>query len=139
MAYGVSQRRDRAALQSLRYMNRSYPIMVYPSRGEQDVYGDFRGNPSYAGIRLKKNKKRARYGNAKNYGFLPILTAVLGTVGSNISNHLLAQDAQAANAAIAQNQQQIELAKQQNRPYLYMAGAFVIGAVALGTAALFRG
>jgi len=139
MAYGVSQRRDRAALQSLRYLNRSYPITVYPEQGGQDVYGNFRGNPSYAGIRLKKNKKRARYGRPKDFGFLPILSAAFTAIGSTVSNHLLAQDAQAANAAIAQNQQQIELVKQQNRPYLYMAGAFVIGAVALGTAALFKG
>jgi hypothetical protein len=140
MAYGSNQRRDRAALQSLRYTNRSYPIMIYPSSKPQDVYGNSGNISNFGGSLFAKQKpKRSKYGKDTNYGWIPLVTSIIGAIGGQVSNHVLQADANAANAAIAANQQVLDLEKEKNRPYLYMAGAFVIGAMALGTAAIFRG
>ena len=147
MAYGSNQRRSRAALQSLRYLSRTYPIEAFPINATPaDVYSGY--GEVYPMKKNSRPKSRARYGSSEeDKGVVDPLTmflvstgaGLLGKLGGVFSNHVLAEDAAAANAAIANNQLQLEAAKEANKPYLYMAGAFVIGAVALGTAAIFRG
>lgn len=128
-----NQRRDRTTLQMFRYAKNEYPIVMYPPNREQDAYAGSYG-------RLPQRRRRnAKYGNKKGeYGWLQAIIGIGTAIGGAYSNHLLAKDAQDANLAIAQGQQQVEAAKEANKPYLYMAGAFVLGSVALGVAMMFR-
>ena len=114
MAYGSSRRRARAGLQTMRYRQQGgYPISTKPIGDQLAIYA----NPmtSYGSTQYSD----------KGWAFL---VPLFGAGATAVSNHLLAQDAQAANAQAQANAQQIEAAEAANRPFLYLAGAFVIGA-----------
>lgn len=123
-SYGASQRRSRAGLQMMRYRRQGgYPIVTRPIGDDLAIYANpmvSYGSPQYSD---------------KGWAFLvPLFSAG----ASAVSNHLLAQDAQAANAQAQANAQQIAAAEAANKPFLYMAGAFVLGAGILAVVAIVR-
>lgn len=124
MAYGSSRRRARAGLQAMRYRQQGgYPIATRPIGDNLAIYANpttSYGSPQYSD---------------KGLAFLmPLFAAGAGA----ISNHLLAQDAQAANAQAQANAQQIAAAEASNKPFLYMAGAFVLGVSMLAVVTIVR-